>query len=144
MKKYDAELKAAFKQHKDDFEWLHDNGFISDWAYKFWKNNGVMPDSVKYSKSIAYTKLQSEIRQIEPKARADLSDIIEGATKGKIKCGFGHGNSYWKDEAKLPTEAFAEMLDSEMANPQSLETIKKYLPESYKVFCEMLSVMKGL
>lgn len=146
VSKYDAELKIAFKQHKDDYDWLHKNGFISDWSYKFWKDNGVLPSSVKvkYSKSLAYGKLQNEIRQLGQMERADLSDIVEGATKGKIKCGFGHGNSYWKSESSLPTEAFAEMLDSEMANPQSLETIKKYLPESYKVFCEMLSIMKGL
>ena len=145
VNKYDAELKAAFKQHKDDFEWLHNNGFISNWEYNFHKDYGTWPSGKpKYAKSYAYKALEKEIRLLDSMSRADLSDILEGATKGKVKCGFGHGNSYWKDESSLPVEAFAEMLDSEMANPQSLETIKKYLPESYKVFCEMLSIMKGL
>ena len=145
VNKYDKELKVSFKEHADDIEWLHDNDFISDWNYNFYKDYGSwISGKPKYSKSYAYKALEKEIRLLDSMSRSDLSDIVEGATKGKIKCGFGHGNSYWKDESNLPTEAFAEMLDSEMTNPQSLETIKKYLPKSYEVFCELLKVMKGL
>ena len=41
----------------------------------------------------------------------------------------------------LGTEAFAEMLSATMSNPESLATIKKYLPKSYALFEEMLSVL---
>ena len=101
----------------------------------------------KYYKVYAYKALENEIRAYGSYARADLSDILEGATGAKVQCGYGHGKSYWKDRTiggisdGLATEAFAEMTDSTIANPESLELIKKYLPKSYKIFEEMLEVM---
>ena len=101
----------------------------------------------KYYKVYAYKALENEIRAYNSYARADLSDILEGATNGKVQCGYGHGATYWKDRTiggisdGLATEAFAEMTDSTMANPESLELIKKYLPKSYKIYEKMLGVM---
>ncbi len=100
-----------------------------------------------YRKAYAYKALENEIRAYDSYAMADLSDILEGATNAKIRCGYGHGASYWKDRTiggisdGLATEAFAEMTDSTFANPESLELIKKYLPKSYKVYEEMLEVI---
>lgn len=139
----DKKMKAAFKDHKTDYDWLHSNGYISDWNYDFWKRTGTwLGGEPSYSKSIAYNAVQTEIRGISLIDRGNLSDIIEGATKGRIKGGVGHGDSYWKGARgteNLATEAFAEMLDATIANPGSLEQIKKYLPESYKVFQDMLA-----
>ena len=101
----------------------------------------------KYYKVYAYKALENEIRAYSSYARADLSDILEGATNGKVQCGYGHGATYWKDRTiggisdGLATEAFAEMTDSTMSNPESLELIKKYLPKSYKIYEKMLEVM---
>ena len=101
----------------------------------------------KYYKVYAYKALENEIRAYNSYARADLSDILEGATNGKVQCGYGHGATYWKDRTiggisdGLATEAFAEMTDSTMSNPESLELIKKYLPKSYKIYEKMLEVM---
>ena len=101
----------------------------------------------KYYKVYAYKALENEIRAYSSYARADLSDILEGATGGKVQCGYGHGTKYWKDRTiggisdGLATEAFAEMTDSTMANPESLELIKKYLPKSYNIYEKMLEVM---
>ena len=100
-----------------------------------------------YRKAYAYKALENEIRAYNSYAMADLSDILEGATGAKVRCGYGHGASYWKDRTiggisdGLATEAFAEMTDSTFANPESLELIKKYLPKSYKIYEEMLEVM---
>ena len=100
-----------------------------------------------YRKAYAYKALENEIRAYNSYAMADLSDILEGATGAKVRCGYGHGASYWKDRTiggisdGLATEAFAEMTDSTFANPESLELIKKYLPKSYKVYEEMLEVI---
>ena len=142
----DKELKALFKEHKTDFDWLHDNGFISDWSFDFYKKHGRWPASApKYSKSYAYAAIEKEVKGSGSKvAYGDLSDILEGATGAKIQCGIGHGASYWKQRTfggvsdGLATEAFAEMIDSSFANAESLETIKKYLPKSYAVFQEMI------
>lgn len=144
----DKRLKAEFKAHEDDFEWLHSHGYISDWNWDFFKRNGTwIGGKPKYSKSYAYKAIEKEIRQLDPKAKADLSDILEGATVGKISVGFGHGASYWKQRKMggvddgLATEAFAEMVDSSFSCPESLESIKKYLPKSYGVFQEMIQAL---
>lgn len=143
----DKRLKSEFKSHKDDYEWLHEHSFIGDWAFNFWKSTGTLPTAsgtVRYSKSAAYAEFQKEIRNIPMMGRADVSDIIEGATKGKVKCGFGHGNSYWKNDENLSLEAFAEMTDATLTNPEQLLYIKKYLPKSYDVYLGMISeLLKG-
>ena len=101
----------------------------------------------KYYKVYAYKALENEIMAYNSYAMADLSDILEGATNGKVQCGYGHGAKYWKDRTiggisdGLATEAFAEMTDSTMSNPESLDLIKKYLPKSYKIYEKMLEVM---
>lgn len=139
----DKKMKADFKAHKTDYAWLNSNGYISDWEYDFWKRNGTwIGGEPSYSKAIAYESVQTEIRGIPLIDRGNLSDIVEGATKGRVKGGVGHGDSYWKGAGgteNLATEAFAEMLDATIANPGSLEQIKKYLPDSYKVFQDMLA-----
>lgn len=135
VKAKDKALKALWKQHDGDVDWFRSQGYMSQWS-------STIP---KYKKAYAYSAVEKEIRAAGSKyAIADLSDILEGATRGKIKCGFGHGASYWTDRTYdgvhdgLATEAFAEMLDSTFANPESLETIKKHLPQSYSIFQEML------
>jgi len=141
----DAELKALFKEHKGDYEWLHENGLISDYSYSLYKSAGsFFGGEPKYSKSMAYAAIETEIKAITGggMAIADISDMLEGATKGKISCGYGHGKSYWKPifgvEEKLATEAFAEMTSATITNDKSLETIKQYLPKSYEVYNDML------
>ena len=131
----DAELKAAFKLHKDDYEWLHNNGFISDYSYGFYERNGqFLGGAPKYSKQMAYNAIEKEVKEIAGgmTAYGDLSDMLEGATGGKISCGVGHGKSYWSKlgaDRALGTEAFAEMTSATITNEESLEVIKKYLPK---------------
>ena len=147
VKAKDKELKAIFKEHAGDVEWFNDNGFIPGWKYKWYKEGTYKASDVlpKYRKSFAYSAVEKEIKASGSKlAIADLSDIVEGATGGKIQCGFGHGTKYWKDRTYngvadgLATEAFAEMIDSTFSCPESLETIQKWLPKSYGVFQEMI------
>jgi len=142
----DKQLKADFKAHKDDYEWLHEHHFLGDWSYSIWKSTGTLPSSseLKYRKVFAYEELQRQIREIPRNARGDISDIIEGATNGKVKGGFGHGNSYWKDSTNLALEAFAEMTDATLTNPENLKYIKKYVPKAYEVYLEMVQeLLKG-
>lgn len=133
-------MKAAFKAHSTDFDWLHKNGYISTWDYDFYKQHGVwVGGTPKYSKAMAYKAIEKEIRALSPFAKSDLSDILEGATREKIQAGFGHGNGYWKNgEWTVATEAFAEMVDSTVTNPESLAAIRQYLPKSYDIFVKML------
>ena len=94
---------------------------------------------------MAYDAVKREIQSLEPLQMCDISDILEGATRGKIVCGVGHGGgSYWTNRSHngvdwgLGTEAFAEMTSATMTCPESLATIQKYLPKSYALYEEML------
>lgn len=93
------------------------------------------------NKAAAYKEVEKYFRKnLEMIELGDFSDMLEGATVGKIQCGIGHGKNYWKQrkEDGLATEAFAEMLRANFAGEESLKVIQKYLPESYKVFEEIL------
>lgn len=105
---------------------------------------------VKQKVPIQYARdsIGAELRKGGSLATGDVSDIFEGATKGKISGSAGHGKSYWTGRTiygmKIPghsvaVEAFAEMFGATTTSPKSLEQIKKYFPESYKVFEEMIS-----
>ena len=69
--------------------------------------------------------------------RADLSDIFEGATDGKINLGVGHGKDYWKTRDN-GIEIFAEIFSASVCNRGSLNAIKEYFPETYKVFMDIV------
>lgn len=93
------------------------------------------------NKAAAYKEVEKYFRKnLEMIELGDFSDMLEGATVGKIQCGIGHGKNYWnqRKEDGLATEAFAEMLRANFAGEESLKIIQKYLPESYKVFEEIL------
>lgn len=102
-------------------------------------------------KDEAYKAVAQEARLIPSGARANLSDILEGASGAKIRAGWGHGASYWKDgdayagikNANLAKEAFAEMFDAYTSSPESLKVLKEWLPESCKVFDEIMEAIKN-
>lgn len=133
-------LKTEFKLNGNNPDWLYANGFIEDWEYDFFKDRGVwVGGQPKYSKSVAYANTQKQIiNNHSLLSRSDLSDMLEGATGSKIRCGAGHGKSYWKTDDRLATEAFAEMFSATIANPESLAVIKQYLPKSYDTFLEII------
>lgn len=75
--------------------------------------------------------------------RTDISDMFEPIMPKSCAYpfGVGHGTSYWRsrDNGK---EGFAEMYSAMVDNPESLEQIKRFFPESFKIFQEMLGVVK--
>ena len=76
------------------------------------------------------------------KERGDLSDMFESYSVNhggsSYPFGIGHGSGYWRRTGALSKEAFAEMLDATITNPEALELIKKYLPNAYKAFLDMI------
>ena len=142
-------IKQAFKDHKGDWLYLYKQGYISDYDYTHYQRFGSWPLGVtpKFSKKLVYEAIQKEICLLTWRERGDLVDMIGGATQNKINFYFGHSTRYWKDgiiagiNNNLATEAFAEMFSATFANPESLKIIQKYLPNSYKVFLEMLDYL---
>lgn len=166
----EKELKAAFKEHRSDLPWLKSNGFLSDFGESMLRSyssnynvpfedilsgahtikntfySGYVPS---YSKSKAYAAVEREVRDVIRSANGDwkahsLSDIVNGASKGKIKPGWGHKDSYWKT-TDVSIEAFAEMLEANVSGAESLATLRQYLPKSMAAFDEMIAeYVKGI
>ena len=138
-------IKAEFYKNINNADWLYSKGYIKNYSdeYKHLKKFGKWADKpLKFKKDFVYKHVENEIKLMTNAINANLSDIIEGATNAKIKCGFGHGAKYWKDRAHgLSAEAFAEMFDSSVANMKQYEAIQKYFPKSCKIFKEMLDII---
>lgn len=140
VKNRDKQLKLEFKKRliNNELDWFKQNGYLGIWHDK-------IPSNFKYRKEFAYKSIEKELREIPKINRGNVSDIFQGATKAKIDAGIGHGGAtYWKQrtyngiEWGLGTEAFAEFMDSMLANSGSLEQMKKYLPTAYKIINEIL------
>ena len=134
-------ILADMKAHKTDFQYWVDQGWITQQYADYYAGQV----GFKVTKKMAYDAVKREIQSLEPLQMCDISDILEGATRGKIVCGVGHGGgSYWTNRSYngvdwgLGTEAFAEMTSATMTCPESLATIQKYLPKSYALYEEML------
>lgn len=135
---------SDMKAHQNDLQYFVQKGWMAQPTADYYSAYG----GFKVKKSYAYAAVQAEVKSLTPLQYGDLSDILEGATRGKIRCGIGHGaGSYWTNrtyngvEWGLATEAFAEMTSATMTSPESLATIKKYLPKSYAMYEDMLKVI---
>ena len=138
-----------------------DNGL---WKISATYQDGAYPKMIKrevmeYVKAVekslqldrygAYKHIGRELYALGGIAGSDISDIMEGATNARIRGVAGHGANYWKQKRSggidygLATEAFAEMLDATINNPESLRQLKRYLPKSYAMFDEMLRFIAG-
>lgn len=144
ISRVDKQLRADFQAHAEDYGWLHENGFISDFVYEWYQSTGQIATLPKYTKSYAYRAIEKEMYSLAKIDVADLCDMMEGATGAKFRAVAGHGAQYWRehsrgDDCGLAKEAFAEMYSAVIANPGSWATLKKHLPQSCSVFEQMLA-----
>lgn len=140
----DKLMSAEFNAHATDYDWLHQHNYINTFDYTYYKMYGTwFAGTPTYTMDMVYSAIAKEIQALPPFAKANISDIMEGATMEKIKAGWGHENTYWtQGDWTIATEAFAEMFDSTVSNSESLAAIQKYLPQSYQVFTAMLKDLK--
>lgn len=142
LSRYDSE----YTNLKDEFDSLMDDSknykaFLRKHFDKFGKlmynevDNGSMIR--KFSKKIKSNYSLS--------ARGNLSDMFESYSVnnggGDYPFGIGHGADYWVSSDYVAIEAFAEMTDASVSSQESLELIKKFLPNAYKAYLEMLKVI---
>lgn len=146
------QLRAGFKRAvaEKDTDWLVANGYMSSWKAEYIRENSDMEKTalaaLKHTKTYAYRAVADEIRSMNDAQKADLSDLFGGATVCKCEDGWGHEKTYWRPKLSqkgyelkpLAHEGFAEFFSAYTANPESLEMLRKYLPESTKIFEEMI------
>ena len=83
--------------------------------------------------------ISKEISTLSDAQQHDISDIFSGATKNRVSGRWKHETDYWTGGAELPRETFANMFQAIINNPESLAQIKKYFPQSYSMFEEMIN-----
>lgn len=112
---------------------------------KFAKKQGIFEDDTQ---TIDWDKAEQEFcRQIKKELsliqRSDISDMFEPVMSDKCAYpfGVGHGTDYWKSRNN-GKEGFAEIYSAVVDNPESLEQVKRFFPESFKIFWEMIGVVK--
>ncbi|MDP0489312.1 MAG: hypothetical protein Q7K36_07315, partial [Fusobacterium sp. JB020] len=144
--RYENEILKEMEDHITDYKWLADRKYMDYFDYQKWVNKGIKPRKPRYKKRFAYNKLRIELKQIPIDEVGNISDIIDGATYGKVNANIGHGTSYWNKHKDFLTdrnnglgkEAFAEMFDATFVNEKNLNMIKKYVPKSYEIFLKMI------
>lgn len=146
------EMREGFKKavEAEDLDWLLSNGYLEKWRVDFLRKNPERIDlalsTLHHSKKDAYRSVADEIGKMGHAQKADLSDLICGATLNKCEDGWYHDRGYWRPKGsgedftlmRLSHEGFAEFFSAHTANPESLDVLRKYLPESSKIFEEML------
>ncbi|MDO4979160.1 MAG: minor capsid protein [Candidatus Saccharibacteria bacterium] len=71
-----------------------------------------------------------------------ISDIFSGVTKNKFNLGAYHKASYWNDRS-LAHEAFTEMYSASILNKNATKLIRRYFPESYSIYRDIIKEIGG-
>lgn len=149
VKKYLPDIKASDIRHIDDAD-----DVIRELSHKYrrgeitldevLKNEKVRKGFVRAQKTQVYKEFCEDVKaNTDLIDRTDISDMFEPIMPKDLHhpFGVGHGSSYWnnRDNGK---EVFAEIYSALVNNKGSLEQIKKYFPKTYKIFIEMMGVIK--
>lgn len=140
VKKNDAKLLNMLFGDVYQFE-VESDGYYT--LYEYGKHTGGGKLSLlKWNDAMSRAYVKNTIKStVDERIRGDVSDILEGATNGKICCGVGHGQKYWLYAEHLPCEAFAEFFDATMINADALDFMRRTFPSAYKVFQDMIKEM---
>ena len=113
------------------------------------------PGKASDKRSSLYKKLMADYEN-DPKSMAVISDVYGGATNNVLSLGIGHKKTYWqpaKTRSFTPSkedkenfrnkmvgrEGFAGMFAADANNSVQVDMLKKWMPESYKAYKEILT-----
>lgn len=86
---------------------------------------------------------ESECQKAVNRTWGDVSDMFSVQGYGYV-FGMGHGSSYAKKDIDMRgREFFAECGSAENTNPESLKLIKKYFPDGYKAYRDIIDGIKS-
>lgn len=116
---------------------------IEDEWHEYFKNRYGLDSKKDYMTPTVKEFCQEIKDNYGLKERADLSDMFEkfcvhNCGGPAYPFGIGHGSNYWRRTGSLEKETFAEMLDATITNQEALEVVKKFLPNSYNAFMDMI------
>ena len=135
-----------YRGHLNDRAWLEANGapYLRQYDRKGPKewydrvfDRWVGSADFQIDSGRAYGDVADEITKLGIKAGGDVSDIFSGVTDNRCKDGTSHPGYAWNDDL-IANEAFAEFFSASFTSPESAEQLRRYFPESAKIFDEML------
>lgn len=122
-------------------------------AYKAWNENYMALMDKRSKAEDAFDGEIDKLKKLSAVSRSNLSDMIESADSrlGDYKwssspLGMGHAQKnygYWKDKdiGNAESEFFAEVNSAVATNPESLKLIKKYFPNSYRKYWDVVKLI---
>lgn len=124
----------------------HEVGHAIDYKYNYISTKGEIYKALQIDKSLLLKNKEQTIQLLhskEYKNYAELSDIISGLTKNKIKGKFYHSNKYWEKKNALEKETFANLFSVAGSNDlQYLNVIKDMLPNTLNAFDRLIRRIK--
>ena len=129
-------LKANYSNHTV----MHEFGHAVDYNNKWISSNRSFINSIELDKEYILNNqnLYKDLLKNNSNYR-ELSDIISGMTKNKIKGRYFHKNSYWNKPKKLEKEIFAQMFTAAGADDfKQLQIFQKYLPNTFRTFDNLI------
>jgi len=132
--------KISFSYKNGQFDEIMKSEYIDFYKSKMQEWKKQFPEGTKLRQADVIANITKELKSIPLSARVEISDIFDGLSNGAVHGGVGHtleNRNYWKNH-KVSSEAFANMYSAKVNNPESVETLKKYMPKSYEFFEEIL------
>lgn len=95
-------------------------------------------DQIEIMKDIKLMEIVRKGKNTNWITQMNVSDIINGVSKGEINPGYGHTTEYWTKYKMQAVEFFAEITSAMINNPESLLQIKKMFPNAYKEYLKVV------
>ena len=139
-KSYHQKGNIVLKTNYSSHTVMHELGHAVDYNNKWISSNRFFRNSIELDKGYILNNqnLYKDLLKNNTNYR-ELSDIISGMTKNKIKGRYFHKNSYWNKPKKLEKEIFAQMFTAAGADDfRQLQIFQKYLPNTFKAFDNLI------
>ena len=139
-KSYHQKGNIVLKTNYSSHTVMHEFGHAVDYNNKWISSNRFFRDSIELDKKYILNNLNLYQKLLNDNSNyRELSDIISGMTKNKIKGRYYHKNSYWNKQKKLEKEIFAQMFTAAGANDfKQLQIFQEYLPNTFKAFDNLI------
>lgn len=136
LKSIGLRARAGQRIELRDADWLRDRGVLKTWtvnrqaiaeAIKRFDPARLAVDRYEVCRAIA-----EDVRALPSRAWL-VEDLLEAAYGKTYVASYGHGHGYWAGDAQ-PAEAFADMIEAQLANPDAWAAIAARFPTAAKAF----------
>ncbi len=140
-------LNLHHRLKADDLKWMLKKGIIKDvnaakgsgHTYALRQLLEYYRDGLEPTDSEVLAAIASKVRANASETDLNIEDMLQAALGDNYPRKIGHADGYFANNFNgRSSEAWAEMIDAQLANPKAYALIKQYFPESAKLFDEMV------